>query len=360
MSTAYTAPGRIGNASKQLSNDPRTNPHLLKALQELKADHPDPMPFPGESTDIIRPIMAQFDKGFSALFDAINMSTTGDDQEPEVIRSTRFFKSFDGVERKLYITRRLDQKDEVLPAVVYIHGGGMVILSTTSQVMTRWTKSIALQGVAVIAVDFRNAYTDEKDYLFPTGLNDCAAAVQYIHAHKAELGISKLVLQGESGGANLCLATALKANQEGFVNQIDGVFGVVPYISGAHRWSEERKLKELPSLVECNAYFMEGSIMAIQSAYYSPGNYENPLAWPYYATETDVQGLPPHMLVMDELDPLRDEGVAYHRKLVNAGVSSVGLVSLGAVHGTSSIFRHAVPDFHNSSVREIAAFAKSV
>ncbi len=42
---------------------------------------------------------------------------------------------------------------------------------------------------------------------FPAGLNDCSDALAWIDAHRAELGITGIVLQGESGGANLCLAT---------------------------------------------------------------------------------------------------------------------------------------------------------
>ena len=44
-------------------------------------------------------------------------------------------------------------------------------------------------------------------------------------------------------------------------------------------------------------------------------NGENPLAWPYFATEADVAGLPPHVITVNEFDPLRDEGTAYYRLL---------------------------------------------
>ena len=52
-------------------------------------------------------------------------------------------------------------------------------------------------------------------------------------------------------------------------------------------------------------------------------NATNPLAWPYCTpTPTTSQGLPPHVISVNQLDPLRDEGLAYYRKLLDAGVSA--------------------------------------
>ena len=48
----------------------------------------------------------------------------------------------------------------------------------------------------------------------------------------------------------------------------------------------------------------------------SGANATNPLAWPYHATVEDLEGLPPHVVSVNELDPLRDEGLAYFRKLL--------------------------------------------
>jgi acetyl esterase/lipase len=47
----------------------------------------------------------------------------------------------------------------------------------------------------------------------------------------------------------------------------------------------------------------------------------------------ELRGLPPHVLSVNELDPLRDEGLAYQRRLVANGVSAVGRTVSGTVHG---------------------------
>jgi acetyl esterase len=88
----------------------------------------------------------------------------------------------------------------------------MVLWNATNKVNTQWAKSLASIGLVVIIVDFRNARTLEGYNQFPIGLNDCAEAVKLIAAHK-ELNIEKIVLQGESGGGNLVLVTALKRSR---------------------------------------------------------------------------------------------------------------------------------------------------
>ena len=62
----------------------------------------------------------------------------------------------------------------------------------------------------------------------------------------------------------------------------------------------------------------------------------------------DLKELPPHVITVNELDPLRDEGVAVYRKLLEAGVSARGRVKLGLVHAADMIFRKAVPEIYFS------------
>jgi acetyl esterase/lipase len=110
------------------------------------------------------------------------------------------------------------------------------VITTVNQIHLAFCKSLALSGLVVVMVDFRNAYLKGKHNPFPTGLNDCAAAAKYIGENKAEVGMKSLITYGESGGGNLALAIALKAKKEGWINLIDGVYGMIPYISGGYSW----------------------------------------------------------------------------------------------------------------------------
>ncbi len=62
---------------------------------------------------------------------------------------------------------------------------------------------LAASGLVVFNVEFRNAAGELGPHPFPAGLNDCASALKWIHENKEKFGVSKIVLNGESGGANL-------------------------------------------------------------------------------------------------------------------------------------------------------------
>lgn len=226
----------------------------------------------------------------------------------------------------------------------------------------RWCKEVASNGVVVLMPDFRNTYTKTGINHFPKGLNDCAEAVKWAKANKDELKVRNIIVQGESGGGNLSLATALKANREGWIDHIDGVFASVPYISNLWGSSEARLLEELPSVIENHGYFLNRYVNTFLGHFYTPDDKDaaNPLAWPYHATLQDMKGLPPHVVVVDELDLLRDEGISYHRRLVKAGVESRGGLNLGVTHGSALIFANTMPELHKGLARDVASFAKAL
>jgi acetyl esterase/lipase len=84
---------------------------------------------------------------------------------------------------------------------------------------------------------------------------------------------------------------------------------------------------------------------------------ENPLAWPSFATVDDVAGFPPTVINVNECDPLRDEGINFYRKLLEAGVAARCRQMMGTMHGTE-IFIIACPDVSRDTARDIAAFTK--
>jgi acetyl esterase/lipase len=78
------------------------------------------------------------------------------------------------------------------------------------------------------------------------------------------------------------------------------------------------------------------------------------------ATDDDLKGLPPHVISVNELDPMRDEGLAYYRRLVRAGVPAVGRLVAGTCHGGDLLFPGAMPDVFAASVRDLSGFAKGL
>ena len=64
---------------------------------------------------------------------------------------------------------------------------------------------------------------------YPAGLDDCAAAVQWVAANREQLGVSHLIVSGESGGGNLTLAVPHKAKRDGRLSEIAGVYALCSY-----------------------------------------------------------------------------------------------------------------------------------
>jgi acetyl esterase/lipase len=354
-------PGRLGNPKRSPATDPRIDPDLRSALAAYGLDVLGDAPPVDRSTPLeqVREFVLQIEAGFEGLYAALPHDFPSD--RGEVDYAVQHAPGRDGREIALHVFKPRGA-EAALPGVVYLHGGGMAVMQTFNTVHRQWCEDLAATGLVVIAVDFRNSATAAGLNPFPLGLNDCSDAVQWIYGHRDTLGVSMLVLQGESGGGNLVLATALAAKKEGDLDAIAGVYAMVPYISGAYSWHRDRKLAELPSLVENDGYYMDCRMLDLLAMTYDPTaeHAENPLAWPYFASTDDVAGLPPHVISTNELDPLRDEGMAYFRTLRHAGVTATGRVNLGITHTADSIWGSALPAVYATTVHDIKRFAWSL
>ena len=233
----------------------------------------------------------------------------------------------------------------------------MVLLKTEGACYVRWREELAASGLVVIGVDFRNTAAATGPHFFPEGTDDCFAGLRWTDEHRKDLKISNLIVQGESGGGNLTLSTALRANaSENTKGIISGAYAMCPYISGAYGEQPDT----LPSLVDNNGFFLESTSMAVLARTYDPSgkHAKNPLAWPLYAKGTDLAGHPPHRISVNELDPLRDEGLEYYRMLNAAGITTSGRVVLGTCHAGDMIFRQAMPDVYRQTIQDIRSFAE--
>ncbi len=354
--TTHPRPGRLGNPDETLGTDVRTDPRLAAALAPFGLDgHGEPLPL-----DASAPLDQQIEfcnvaeEGFQQLFDAMFAALPSVEG---VERSTETIPGVDGNDITLFIHRPTGSSGP-LPGILHIHGGGMVILTAADANYQRWRDTLAAEGAVVVGVEYRNGAGVLGPNPFPAGLNDCSSALDWMHDQRVDLGLSKIVVSGESGGGNLTLASTLKAKQEGRLDRITGVYAQCPYISGTYADPPA----ELTSLSENNEYFIGQPIMGVMAKVYDPSgeNSTNPLAWPYHATADDLSGLPPHVISVNELDPLRDEGLVYFRKLLAAGVSVACRTVNGTSHAGDVLFEGAMPEVHRASVRDVIGFVKAV
>ena len=350
-------PGRLGHPEYELRSDPRADPRMVAALAPYGVDQraaPAPVS-PQDSLEARLAYLAEAEAGFEGLFAGL---VDGLPAVPGIGHSTETIKGPDGDDLPLYI-HRPDGMAGPLPGVLHIHGGGMTLLSGSGPAYVRWRDELAASGMVVIGVEFRNASGVLGNHPFPAGLDDCTAALEWMHANRGRLGLSKLVVSGESGGANLSLATTLRAKRDSRLHMIDGVYVLVPYISGAYGWPEDQMAERFPSLLENDGYFVINSSNAVLASVYDPtgSNARNSLCWPSWASPDELIGLPPHVITVDELDVFRDEGLEYYRALVRAGVNATARMNAGVCHAGEIMFRASMPDLYLAAVGDIRAFA---
>ena len=350
--------GRLANPDCSLGTDPRSDPRMVKAFAQFGLDAlAPPLPVTVDSPlDDRLAFAAETEEMSGTLFEAFAQATP---IARGVTTTTATIPGGDGQDLTLYVSRpNTPDTGVALPGVVHLHGGGMAFLSAADAPAMRGRETLAGTGLVVVGVEFRNSAGKLGVHPYPAGLNDCAAAVRWVFANRERLGVTHLIVSGESGGGNLTLAVAHKAKREGWLHEIAGAYAQCPFIS--NRWLEQPD--EFPSMRENDGYFVGCQQLALFGSLYDPENAhsDDPTCWPGVAADADLSGMPPHVISVNELDPLRDEGLDYYRRLVGAGVAAVGRMVAGTCHGGDLLLPAAMPDVYAASMRDVSGFAKSL
>lgn len=228
-----------------------------------------------------------------------------------------------------------------LPTLVYLHGGGWVVgeidaCAGRCQLLADQARCL------VVAVNYRLAPEDR----FPAGLDDVWRVVEWLGDHADHLGgdSRRLALMGDSSGANLAAAAALKARDAGR-SAICGQVLACPVLdfefsSPSMAANAEGYLMELRDLRWCWGHYL---------ARESDG--ANPYASP--ARAKSLAGLPPTLVITAEFDPLRDQAEEFGRRLERAGVPATVSCYAGVVH---SFVEYDTLDQAAEAVEETAAF----
>lgn len=244
--------------------------------------------------------------------------------------------------------------DDVLPTVLYIHGGAMATMSFEFATYRAWSKALAHQQLCVVMVDFRNSLRPSSSgeiAPFPAGLNDCVSAYRWTQENIAQLGGSAedIIVAGDSGGGNLAIATVMKLCKE-FDAKPLGLYALCPYILGS--WPNP----DYPSSIENEGVLISVANNHATMAYGIEAlNARDPLAWPAFASVDDVRDFPPTMVSINECDPLRDEGLAFYRLLLEAGVTAHCRQLMGTVHA-NEMFTALTPDLTRMTARDIRSW----
>lgn len=210
-----------------------------------------------------------------------------------------------------------------LPVVMYFHGGGWVLGNFETH--ERVVRDI-VNGANLAAVF--PEYTCAPDAHYPVANEQAYAATKWVAEHGKEIGLDpeRIAVAGESAGGNMATVVALLAKQRGGPKLAAQVL-FYPSTGGT---------PDLPSRVQfANGYYLTAETGKWFWQHYSGGKliHTEPTACPLCATTDQLKGLPPTLIITAECDVLRDEGEAYARKLLEAGVEVTCTRYLGTLHG---------------------------
>ncbi len=198
---------------------------------------------------------------------------------------------------------------EPQPALVYFHGGGFVIgdLETHDGLCRMFANE---GGFRVIAVDYRLS----PEHPFPAAIDDAVAALTWIEANAAALGVdpNRIAVGGDSAGGMISVVLAQKSKEKAAPK----VAFQLLLFPATQIEIETRSRREF-----AEGYFLEGKTIAWFFKNYVPADTDksDPRLAPLMTS--DLSGLPPAYVMLGGFDPLHDEGLDYAEKLKAAGVS---------------------------------------
>ncbi|MBZ2194933.1 alpha/beta hydrolase [Occultella gossypii] len=213
--------------------------------------------------------------------------------------------------------------DRPLPVVLYVHGGGWVLGNAGTH--DRLVRELAV-GVtaAIVFVE----YTRSPEARYPVAIEQAYATARWITTDGAGHGLdaTRLAVAGDSVGGNMTAALALLAKQRGDVTFVHQSL-YYPVTDAAQDTQSYRDFADGPFLTAKGmAWFWDA---------YSPdadGRRGEITASPLRATLEELAGLPPAFVIVDENDVLRDEGEAYARRLIQAGVPTTSVRYNAIIH----------------------------
>ena len=232
-----------------------------------------------------------------------------------------------------------------LPVVLWLHGGGHTVgsIAVYDSICRRLAR---LSDCLVVSLEYRLA----PEHKFPAALDDAYAALQWLTLHAHELGgdRQRLAVAGDSAGGNLAAVCALLARDRALPG-LRAQLLVYPAVAADTDHDSHR-------------LFAEGFLLTAESIRWFQHQYLNhateredwrfaPLLAPHH------RSLPPALLIVAGHDPLRDEGIAYARRLCEAG-NAVELVNHeGMIHAfwnLGAAIREAA-----RSIEQAAAFLRA-
>ena len=222
-----------------------------------------------------------------------------------------------------YYRGKNKSKNEILPIMIYFHGGGWVLGSadTHDQVCSLLVNNGRYDLISV-------EYSLAPEAIFPQAINEGKSILKSIDKNKFGLNINnkKIILCGDSAGGNI--ATAL-ANYNKNILKANVILQVLFY-PVTHMFSRYDSKNKYDGLI------LNKKLMKWFEDHYCPNKIrkkyiDDPRLSPI--KNKQMKGMPDTLLVLAECDPLYDEGLLYGKKLKKNNVKAEIKVYEGLMHG---------------------------
>ena len=214
------------------------------------------------------------------------------------------------------------EQTTLLPTILYVHGGGWILGNAGTH--DRLVRELAVGvGAAVVFVE----YTRSPEAQYPVAIEQAYATAQWIVREGAAEGLDaeRLAVVGDSVGGNMTASLAILAKQRGDVTFVHQSM-YYPVTDAGQDTASYREFADGPHLTaKAMAWFWDAYLP-------DEARRDEITASPLRATAEDLAGLPEAFLVVDENDVLRDEGEAYARHLIAAGVPTTTVRYNGTIH----------------------------
>ena len=241
-------------------------------------------------------------------------------RKPDNVRAEYIKIPADRKKLKLLIVKP-EKPDGKRPGVLWIHGGGYVTGMPEMAYMSRAVDLVTSGGAVVVSP----AYTLSLRRPYPAALLECHEALLYMRDHAEELGIrtDQIMVGGESAGGGLAAALCMYAKDHRTVN-IAFQMPLYPmldcYDTESSRDNHEKIWNTRRNHLAWRLYLRGLKNKTAVPAYASPSRRE------------DHSGLPPCYTFVGDIEPFRDETIAYVEHLRAAGVPAEVDVYPGFYH----------------------------
>jgi acetyl esterase/lipase len=217
-----------------------------------------------------------------------------------------------------------------LPAVLWIHGGGMIVGSPQFEAGGAGRLARDL-GAVVVSPDYRLA----PEHPFPAAVDDCMGTLRWMVLNADELGIDpdRISVMGASAGGGLSAAVAQRSHDEGIVLRSQVL--VYPMIDDRtvlatdHGGRGEFAWTPASNRFGWTAYLGREPRLSDAPEYAAPARRE------------DLAGLPPAWIGVGDLDVFYEESVTYAERLKAHGVPCTLLTVPGMYHGADGVAQKA-------------------